>query len=199
MPQTSKLKVTQAIVVEGKYDKIKLDSFIDGVIIQTDGFRIFKDKEKRALLKVLADTVGLLVLTDSDVAGFKIRNLIKSVTKNSPNVTNVYIPQIIGKEKRKSHPSKEGTLGVEGMDVELLKKLLSEQQISCATVEKPARQITKIDFYNDGLCGGEHSAQKREQLIKALNLPSYLSTNALLPIMNVMLTFDEYQDLIRTL
>jgi len=104
-----KLKLKQAVVVEGKYDKIKLESILDALIIPTNGFRIFKDKETCALLKTLADTVGLLVITDSDVAGFQIRNYIKSVTHNSPNVQNVYIPQIAGKERRK-------TCAVQGRD-----------------------------------------------------------------------------------
>ncbi len=110
------------IVVEGKYDKIKLESLVDGLILTTDGFRIFKDKQKRDLIRALAQKQGVIVLTDSDVAGFKIRSLIRSVARDA-SVINLYIPQIPGKEKRKSTPSKEGTLGVEGLDAELLREL----------------------------------------------------------------------------
>ena len=131
----SMLKIDQAILVEGKYDKIKLSSFIDGVILTTEGFRIFKDQEKCDMIKALAETSGLLVITDSDVAGFKIRNFIKSITHNSPKVINLYIPQVKGKEKRKQTASKEGYLGVEGLDVQLLKELLEKHQVPCQTRE----------------------------------------------------------------
>jgi ribonuclease M5 len=194
-----KLKLKQAVVVEGKYDKIKLESILDALIIPTNGFRIFKDKETCALLKALADTVGLLVITDSDVAGFQIRNYIKSVTHNSPNVQNVYIPQIAGKERRKRVPSKEGTLGVEGLDAELLRELLKKQHVDCGDQEEPVRRITKMDFFEDGLCGGARSAQKRKVLLQKLNLPPYLSANALLDIINVLVSYEEYQQLLTAL
>lgn len=189
-----KLKIRQVILVEGKYDKIKLESFIDGMILTTDGFRIFKDKEKRELIRTLAKKQGLIVMTDSDVAGFRIRNLVRSVVKDAP-VIHVYIPQIHGKEKRKSAPSKEGTLGVEGLCIELLQKLLEEQGVTSQKAPPAGRQITRVDFLEDGLIGGENSSEKRARLLKRLGLPHYLSTNALLQVINRLITYEEYQKL----
>lgn len=190
-----KIKVSKAILVEGKYDKIKLSSFIDGLIIQTDGFKIFKDKEKRELIKTLCDTVGLIIITDSDVAGFKIRNYIKSITKNSSNITNLYIPQIKGKEKRKSVASKEGTLGVEGLDVNILKDIFKNQNISLSYSKdsnKNKKIIKKIDLFDQGFCGGENSTYLRKLLLDKLDLPSHISTNSLLDIINILVTYDEF-------
>lgn len=187
-----KIKISKAILVEGKYDKIKLESFIDGLIITTNGFRIFKDKEKRELIKTLCDTVGLIIVTDSDVAGFKIRNYIKSITKNSSNVTNIYIPQIKGKEKRKAQASKEGTLGVEGIDIELLKEIFEKQNIDISINDNPSKKISKIDLFEYGFCGRDNSSILRELLLKKLNLPSYLSTNSLLDIINTLISYDEF-------
>ncbi len=195
---TIMIHIKQAIIVEGKYDKIKLESFLDALIIPTNGFRIFKDKETCHLIRALADTVGLLIITDSDTAGFKIRGYLRSITKNSPNVQNIYIPQIAGKEKRKSHPSKEGTLGVEGLDITLLKQILSSQMISYSS-DTPKKPITKMDFYQDGLTGTSYSAQKRSLLCNKLNLPQYLSANAMLAVLNAMLTYEEYQQLVHSL
>lgn len=189
----SMLKIDKAILVEGKYDKIKLSSFIDGVILTTNGFQIFKDKEKCEMIKVLAETSGLLVLTDSDVAGFKIRNYVKSITKNSPNVINLYIPQIEGKEKRKAQASKEGFLGVEGLDVELLKKLLEQHQVAYTSQEQKRREITKMDLYEMGFSGNNNSSKKRAKLLKALQLPSHLSANAMIPVLNVLLSYEDFQ------
>lgn len=193
-----KIKVRQAIIVEGKYDKIKLESFIDGVILPTNGFRIFKDPEKCRMLCTLADTVGLLVMTDSDVAGFKIRNFIRSITKNSPNITNIYIPQIAGKEKRKHAPSKEGTLGVEGLEISLLKKLLEQQQISYQ-LATPTLPITKLDLYETGLTGADYSALRRRQLLNYFHLPQYLTANSLLPVLNTLISREDYFQLIERL
>ncbi len=187
-----KIKISKAILVEGKYDKIKLESFIDGLIITTNGFRIFKDKEKRDLIKTLCDTVGLIIITDSDVAGFKIRNYIKSITKNSNNITNIYIPQIKGKEKRKTQGSKEGTLGVEGIDVDLLKDIFDKQNIDVSLDDNPSKKITKMDLFEYGFCGRDNSSVLRKMLLKKLNLPSYLSTNSLLDIINTLISYDDF-------
>lgn len=187
-----KIKVSKAILVEGKYDKIKLESFIDGLIITTDGFKIFKDKEKKSLIKTLCDTVGLIIITDSDVAGFRIRNHIKSITKNSSNITNIYIPQIKGKEKRKTNYSKEGTLGVEGIDINVLKDIFEKQNISTSLNEKNSKLIKKIDLYNHGFCGHDNSSKIRQELLSKLNLPSYISTNSLLDVINVLISYDEF-------
>lgn len=187
-----KIKISKAILVEGKYDKIKLESFIDGLIIPTNGFRIFKDKQKRNLIKTLCNTVGIIIVTDSDVAGFKIRNYIKSITKNSNNITNIYIPQIKGKEKRKSHSSKEGTLGVEGLDVDLLKQLFKNQNVDVSISGDVDRKITKFDLFENGFCGKNNSFALRTLLLKQLSLPSYLSTNSLLDIINTLISYEDF-------
>lgn len=187
------LRIEKAIIVEGKYDRIKLSQLVDGTIIQTDGFRIFKDKEKRQMIRKLADTVGLLVITDSDAAGFQIRSYLKSITKNSPNVTHIYIPQISGKEKRKNTASKEGFLGVEGLDAELLERLLREQQVECSQRETREKRIEKIDFYNWGLCGRENSALLRQKLLKKLDLPGYMTVNSLLPVINALYDYTAFE------
>lgn len=193
------LQIKQAVIVEGKYDKIKLSQFIDATIISTDGFRIFKDREKRQMIRALADTVGLLVITDSDSAGFQIRSYLRSITKDSPNVIHIYIPQITGKEKRKNSPSKEGFLGVEGLSTELLEKLLLQQQISCSRREESGKKIKKIDFYNWGLCGKENSAQQRQKLLQKLNLPSYMTVNSLLPVINALFDYSEFESFLEQL
>ena len=185
------------IVVEGKYDKIKLESLIDGMIITTDGFRIFRDRKKQEMIRKLARKNGLIVLTDSDVAGFQIRNLIRSIAPDA-EVRHVYIPQIAGKEKRKAAPSKEGTLGVEGLDITLLRRLLEEQGV-IGTPKRPVRPITKMDFLEDGLSGGENSAEKRRRLMQKLDLPPYLSAKALLQVLNELLSYEEYRTLITEL
>lgn len=191
-----KLKVSKAIIVEGKYDKIKISSIIDGLIIQTNGFRIYKDKEKISLIKSVALKQGVIIVTDSDVAGFKLRNFIRSIAKDA-DITNIYIPQIRGKEKRKTAPSKENLLGVEGMNAKLLRELFKKADV----VKKDAtsKQITKMDFFEDGLTGGKSSAEKRQLLLKHLGLPNYISTNSLLDIINSLLTYDEYKNIISKL
>lgn len=190
------IKIKQAVIVEGKYDKIKLSKIIDGLIITTDGFRLFKDKEKCALIRTLAETVGLLIITDSDVAGFKIRNYIKSITRDH-NITNLYIPQIAGKEKRKSAPSKEGTLGVEGLDAQLLEQLLHKQCVDCVVSGESEKQVTKLDLYTDGFCGKDNSAAKRKLLLSELGLPPYLSSNSLVQMINVLVSYSEYQAVVQ--
>lgn len=187
------IQVKQAVIVEGKYDKIKLESFLDAVIIPTDGFRIFKDPEKCAMLRALADTVGLIVLTDSDAAGFQIRNFIRSVTRHSPNVVDIYIPQIPGKERRKSAPGKEGLLGVEGLEPEFLQQLLEQQHLSVNRCQQPKQAITKLDLYEAGLSGGENSAHRRRSFLKRLSLPDYLSANAMLPVLNAMFDLPQFE------
>lgn len=193
-----KIRIKQAIIVEGKYDKIKLSSIVDTLILTSDGFRIFKDKEKLALIREIAKKDGIIILTDSDVAGFKLRNFIRSCTKDA-KVINIYIPQIEGKEKRKLSPSKEGLLGVEGMDVKQLRALFLEAGVldeDQSPIEKP---ITKMDFYSDGFIGKDNSAIKRQVLLQRLNLPSYLSTNSLLEIINRLISRDEYIDFVKQL
>ena len=188
------LKVKEAVIVEGKHDKIKLSSFIEGLIIETNGFRIFKDKEKMSMLRQLADTRGLLILTDSDSAGFLIRNYLNgSIDKRK--IKHAYIPEICGKERRKEKPSKEGKLGVEGLSQEILKRAIQNAGATCADITEatPQRRISKLDLYNDGLSGGPDSAQRRKALLCALQLPQYLSANALVDVLNSLMSYEEYQ------
>lgn len=185
----------KVVVVEGKYDAIKLDGMLDATIITTDGFQIFKDKEKQKLLMTLAEKRGLLILTDSDSAGFMIRNFLGSKIPQE-YITNVYIPDIYGKEKRKDKPSAEGTLGVEGMPLEVLDEAFKRAGVTDSIKPQTGRQITRIDFYEDGLMGGENSKMKREKLLSALELPRRLSTSSLLKIINILIDYDEYKKLI---
>lgn len=184
------IKIKEAIIVEGKYDKIKLSSFIDGLIITTDGFSLFKDKEKRELIKTLAEKRGILILTDSDGAGFLIRNHIKGFV-SSDKIKNAYIPEILGKESRKAKPSKEGTLGVEGVSKEIILKALENCIVNNEEKENTDK-ITKLDLYEKGLFGRENSAQKRDKLKKELSLPKNLSSNALLDVLNFLITKEEF-------
>ncbi len=188
------MRIKEAIIVEGKYDKIKLDSILeDTVVIKVDGFGIFKNKETLSLIKKYADERGIIVFTDSDGAGLVIRNHLKScIDKNK--IKHAYIPEIEGKEKRKKVRSKAGILGVEGVTREIIEKALSDA--CCTTIEKEKRRkITKIDLYEDGLLGLDNSKEKRIALLKELNLPQNLSSNALLEALNTFLTYEEYKNL----
>lgn len=186
-----KIKIDRVVIVEGKYDQVKLASLIDGVIIKTDGFRIYKDKEKADMIRALGKKKGLLILTDSDRAGFQLRGYIRNIAKGA-DIKQVYIPQIKGKERRKETPGKEGLLGVEGMDAALLRELLIKAGVS-AGVADDRRLITKLDFFEDGLSGGADAVKKRGALLKHLGLPSYLTANALLEIINSILSYEEYR------
>ena len=191
------LKTDRIIIVEGKYDKIKLSSIIDAVIIETDGFGIFKDKQKQRLLRMLADKKGLVILTDSDSAGFTIRNFICGFVPKD-KIINAYIPDVFGKERRKDAPSKEGKLGVEGVSPLLIKEALEKAGVLCDEnnlTEK--RVVTKTDFYLDGLTGGADSKEKRLALLKQLSLPERMTTNALIEIINSFMTYDDYKNAIK--
>lgn len=183
------IKIKEAVIVEGKYDKMQLKKVCDALIITTDGFRIFKDRDKREFLKALAQRQGLLILTDSDRAGFVIRSHLKSFIP-SEQIKNVYIPDIRGKEKRKDKPSKEGLLGVEGIDEETLAHLLKEVEV--ANTNHEGKKITKADLYQLGLSGQTGSNALRKALIKHLSLPSRLTTNSLLEILNAAYTPEEF-------
>lgn len=181
------IKLNQAVVVEGKYDKITLSSIIDAVIIVTNGFGIFKDKEKLELIKFYARTTGIIIMTDSDRAGFIIRNHIKGAVKNG-KITNVYIPDIFGKEKRKIKPSAEGKLGVEGMNKEIILKALEKAGITADDAQKnPDTLITKTELFELGLSGGKDSSSLRRKLLSHLKLPSLLSANSMLEVLNTMM------------
>lgn len=187
------IKIDRAVIVEGRYDKIKLSSILDAVIIETEGFGIFNNKEKQKLIRKLADTKGLLILTDSDSAGFKIRSFIKGIVP-SEKIKHAYIPDIFGKEKRKTEPSKEGKLGVEGVKKELIIEALQKAGVFCEEIEKTEkREITKLDLYEDGLSGREDSEALRKKLLNHLDLPERLTTNALVQILNTFLTYEEYK------
>lgn len=190
------IKIDEAVIVEGKYDKIKLSGILDTVIIETDGFAIFKDKEKQKLIRFLAKKQGILIMTDSDSAGFKIRSFIKGITK-SENVKNVYIPDIYGKEKRKTEMSKEGKIGVEGMKVKVIIDALEKSGVLYSQNEKQqSREITHTDFFEDGVSGGENSSVVRKKLAKELDLPEKISSSSLLKIINSYMTYEEYKQTI---
>ena len=180
----------RAIVVEGKYDKIKLSSMVDGVIICTGGFRVYKDKEMQAMLRALAKKQGLAVLTDSDTAGFKIRGFLRSIC-GKENIVDVYIPDLYGKEKRKDHPSKEGKLGVEGVPEEVLQKAFADAGIGAELVLQKEDPITKMDLFELGLSGRAESALRRKQLMKHLTLPEHLTTNALVTVLDAVMSREE--------
>lgn len=187
------IKIDRAVIVEGRYDKIKLSSILDTVIIETEGFGIFNNKEKQKLIRKLADTKGILILTDSDSAGFKIRSFIKGIVP-AEQIKHAYIPDIFGKEKRKTEPSKEGKLGVEGVKKELIIESLQKAGVFCEeTTTQEKREITKLDLYEDGLSGRENSDELRKKLLLHLDLPERLTSNALVQILNTFLTYDEYK------
>lgn len=194
------LKVKEVIVVEGKYDKQRLSEFIDGTIITTSGFRIFKDKEKQTLIRKLSAEKGLIVMTDSDSAGLIIRNFLKGIVPNA-EIKNCYVPQIAGKEKRKSEPSKEGLLGVEGLSMEILKEALLRCGAGVGEHDnfKDYSPLTKADLYEMGLVGRDNSAQLRKKFMESLSLPTYLSSNAFLEVINSLFSKEEIVDKLNSL
>lgn len=195
------IKLDRPIIVEGKYDIIKLSNIVDGLIIKTDGFSIFKDKEKQRLLRRLAQEKGIIVLTDSDSAGFLIRNFISSSVPKD-KITHVYIPDLYGKEKRKTEMSKEGKLGVEGTPEKIILEALQKAGITCEQDEENSegrRLITNIDLYDCGLIGQSCSKQKRIRLLKSLSLPERMSTSSLIKILNTFVTYEEFCDKVKEL
>lgn len=190
------LKIKEAIIVEGRYDKIKLSSLVDAPIIETNGFRVFSDKEKQNLIRKIAHTRGILVLTDSDGAGFVIRNFLRGVVDKS-RIKHCYIPQIEGKEKRKAHSGKEGLLGVEGVSDDIIIKAIRSSGATIIGEEHvPESKITKSDLFCLGLTGTENADRNRKKLLKFLDLPSYLSTNAMLTALNCLYSLNELKCII---
>lgn len=187
-----KIKIPYPVIVEGKYDKIKLDSVIEANIITSDGFGIFNSAEKQALLRRLTDKGKVIVLTDPDGAGLVIRNFLKGILKKE-NIINLYIPQTQGKEKRKSAPSAEGYLGVEGTDADKLREIFEP---FAGEFTKRGPTLTKADLFADGLSGRNGSAQKREALLRRAGLPSGMSPNAMLEAINILYSIDEYKELL---
>ena len=185
------VKIREAIVVEGRYDKNTLSQIVDAPIFETGGFHIHKDKEQLALLRKVAEKRGLIVFTDSDGAGFVIRNYLKGAIHNK-FLKHAYIPDIYGKEKRKAAPGKEGKLGVEGMTREIILEALRR----CGATFEDGEQIssgaiTKQDMMEMGLSGGKDSSALRQKLLQKLQLPAYMSANALLQALNVLYTKEE--------
>lgn len=188
-----KIRIPYPVVVEGKYDKITLSSVIDAQIITTDGFGIFKKNEKAALLRRLAEKSEIIVLTDSDGGGKVIRSHLCGLIPKD-KLIQLYIPQIKGRERRKTCDSAEGTLGVEGMEAELLRRIFAPYGAENSRRENSG--ITKTDFYTDGLSGGENSSEKRDILAKKLGLPAKMTANALLAALQVLITYEEYLKLV---
>ena len=188
------ITLDRPVIVEGKYDKIKLKSIIDSAVIETGGFNIFKDKQKLNMIKRLAEKTGIIIMTDSDAAGFKIRSYLKSAIP-ADKIINVYIPDIFGKEKRKSAPSAEGKLGVEGLKTQII---INALQRAGAIREKSDENagVTMTDFYEDGLSGCKDSAVLRDKLKAELHLPQRLSSKLLLEVINTLISYDEYKKII---
>lgn len=188
------LKIDEAIIVEGKYDKIKLSSVVDAVIIVTNGFGIFKDKEKLELIRYYARTTGIVILTDSDSAGRKIRGYLKGAVEG--NIRNVYIPDIFGKEKRKEKPSAEGKLGVEGIDTRILADIFEKAGIA-ASESRRTSDITKLTLFELGLSGGKQSSFLRRRLQKKLGLPELMSSSALVEVLGTMMSAKELEEYVK--
>lgn len=189
------IKVREAIVVEGRYDKNTLSQIVDAIIVETGGFGIFNDRQKQTLLRKMAEERGLIILTDSDGAGFVIRNFIKGCVDPSL-VKHAYIPDIKGKERRKNAPGKEGKLGVEGMRPEILLDALRRAGATMDNANEDSavetRRISKADMFSRGLSGGIGSRERRAALIRKLDLPEKLSPDALLDVLNVIMTREDF-------
>ena len=188
-----KIKIDLPIIVEGRYDKSALSGFIDGTIITTGGFSIFNNKEKQALIRRLADG-GIIILTDSDGGGKQIRSFLQGILP-ADKIHNLYIPKIEGKEKRKRKLSKSGNLGVEGMDKDVIIRLLTPF-ISGNSEQKCTKMITKVDFFVDKLTGCDNATANRQALCRLANLPDDMTPNALLEAMNILYGYDEYKKLV---
>ena len=188
------IKVRRPIIVEGKYDRIRLSSLIDGVLIETGGFRVFKDKELLNSLRHLAAGDGIILMTDSDDAGFRIRNFIKSALGPKAKITHVFIPSVKGVEKRKDAPSAEGLLGVEGMDTQTLLEAFARAGIESEQTQQKS-ELTTADLFEAGLTGKPDSAARRRKLLAKLKLPQRLSNRTMLTMLCMMLTREEFFEL----
>lgn len=187
-----KIPVNEVVVCEGRYDKIKLESILDADIIALDGFGIFKSHEKKALIREAAKKRGVIVVTDSDSAGMVIRNHIKNIT-GGEGVYHLYTPRIEGKESRKAQPSKEGILGVEGVDADLLRGLFERFK-----ADREPQPFTRAMLYEDGFMGRDGSAERREKLCERLGLPRDMSVTALLQALPIVTTVEEYRAICET-
>jgi ribonuclease M5 len=187
-----KLNIDLPIIVEGKYDKIKISSVAEACIIQTDGFGVFKNSERLALIRSLAKKSRIIVMTDSDGAGKLIRSHITSAIP-ADRLIQLYVPQVKGKERRKSEASAEGYLGVEGTDVDVIRKLLEPYAVGAESLTRGG--VTKTDLFVAGLSGGNESASKRDELATSLGLPRKMTANALLSAINVLMSREEFLEL----
>ncbi len=191
-----KIRIDQTVIVEGKYDKIKLSSIIDANIITTSGFSIFNNEEKIALLRRIAEKNGIIILTDSDPAGFVLRNKLKGMLSKSENIIHLYIPAEKGKEKRKKEYSKAGLLGVEGIDADTLRNIF-EKYKSMDNLSKKGNTISKVYLYEIGLSGKDGSSEKRDVAAQALGRPKGMSANAFLEALSMLRV--EKEELLSTL
>lgn len=184
------IRLDRPVIVEGKYDKIALENVVDALIITTDGFGIFKNREKCDLIRRLAQKNGVIIMTDSDSAGAVIRSYLKKIVSDG-EIINVYVPELEGKERRKPKPSKSGLIGVEGMSPEIIENALKKSGVFSVR-EENRRKITKTDMYVLGLSGREDSAARRREFLRLMGLPESLSPSAMLDVLNNMLTADEF-------
>lgn len=184
------IRLDRPVIVEGKYDKIALENVVDALIITTDGFGIFKNREKCDLIRQLARKNGVIIMTDSDSAGAVIRSYLKKIISDC-EIINVYVPELRGKERRKAKPSKSGLIGVEGMSPEIIEEALKRSGVFSVKKEN-GRKITKTDMFVLGLSGREDSSLKRKDFLRFLGLPESLSSSAMLDVLNNMLTADEF-------
>ncbi len=193
------LKIKEAIIVEGRYDKNTLSQVVDTLILETGGFQVFKQPEKAALFRRVAAERGLILLTDSDGAGFLIRNHLKGILPPE-QVKQAYIPDLPGRERRKRRPGKEGKLGVEGMRPEVLEAALRRAGATILDEDAPTEAdrtpVTKADFYAWGLTGGVDSAARRKELLGRLDLPEHLTANAFLEVVNILYTRENFEHFI---
>ena len=195
MPERAKIHIKEAIVVEGRYDKVKVSGIFDTVVVETHGFGIFSDKKQLNLIRSLARTRGIIILTDSDGAGFVIRNYLKGAITCGV-VRHAYIPDIFGKERRKVCASAEGKLGVEGIPDDIIAEAVKSAGAEPA-VREDGKKITKVDLFEDGLNGCPDSAARRAVLLRHLSLPEHLSVNALCDVLNSIMTVDQYKDMLK--
>lgn len=193
-----KLRIELPIIVEGKYDKIKIKSVADACVIQTDGFGVFKNSERLSLIRQLAKKSKIIVLTDSDGAGKVIRSHITSAIPKD-RLIQLYTPQVKGKERRKDAPSAEGYLGVEGTEADTLRRLLEPFATGVSLGETEREEISKADLYELGLTGGQDSAAMRDRVAVSLGLPREMSPNAFLAALNVITTKDSLREAMRAL
>lgn len=196
------IRIREAVLVEGRYDVITLRQIVDTVVLETGGFRIFSDDDQLRLIRRIAAVRGLIILTDSDGAGFVIRNYLKGVLPNE-QIRQAYIPDIAGKEARKRKISKEGKLGVEGMRPEIIQKALLDAGATVLDGDAPElnkrKIITKADLFSYGLSGGQGSAERRRALLKAMELPEHMSANALLEYINAVSDKKSLEEILRML